>query len=361
MSYDNTGRKINQMIKDNILIENTIEDVRTISLSKDAKRELELKYKIPSKINSINREKTKAKKNKFRQVKLAMTLEMINHLIPQYIDEYLSFEKKNLEEQELTIQSRKNKIEKIRNEIFLREQRSSNFKNCWFISLREIRSLDSAKLHNIPSTRVQGIFHTPTGDYSLYNHYKKRMKNYGNFEEVFIQSAEEFCDKPLDGAIHFASSYQVLLNTFLKTSDKQLNSYILTSLHYPKQFFVPLTYEGSRQLLIYTINDFNEKVSEALFLPDEISNARNSIFDAYSKKQKRVSYLGFECDFNQLDILYNNIATLYSDMEIEIYCFPHQAYFYEQLFKNYSNVKFKVIALENILKFFNIDKKGRLI
>ena len=352
-SYDFTGRKIKQLINEGIILETKIQDINTLTLSKKGIQLLSKEIVLDKELDKKLRTRIKGEKNKIRQSKLAMSIQMLNSYIPNYIDDYIDFEKKlktfNFNNQI----ARQDKIENVRNEIFEREQRSQKFDKCWFISFKEIRDLDKTKLKNIPSTRTNGIFHTSTGDYAIYNHYKKRMKCYGNFELIFNQFAEEVCDKPLDGAIHFASSFQVLLDTILKTPDGQKDSYIISSLIYPKQFYVPLTSDGIKQLQIYQIKDFRNKIRNALIKKDEIRNAENLIIDGYSNDT--ISNLGFECDYNETEILYKNMNDIFLNKKLILYCFPHQAYFYEQLFNDF-DVEIKTIKIEDVISF--LEKKG---
>lgn len=353
-SYDFTGRKIRQLINDGYLLETKIGSAKTLAITKKGLTYLQKEYKISKELDKKLRVKTKGEKNKIRQSKLAMSLQMLNKYVPNYIDDYISFENKiNANENILIQTARQDKIERIRNEIYEREQRSLNFKKCWFMTFREIRELDKSKLKNITSTRTNGIYHTPIGDFAIYNHYKKRMRCYGNFERVFYQFAEEICDKELDGAIHFGSSFQVLLDTILKTPDSQLDNYILSSLIYKKQFYVPLTSDGIKQLQIYNINNFRQKACNALIKKEHIRNAETLIIDGYSENE--IFYLGFECNYNEIDGLYKNIENMFSDKEITIYCFPHQSYFYEQLFGKY-NAKIKMIEIDKMLSVFQTSK-----
>lgn len=352
-SYDFTGRKIRQLINEGFLLETKIKDINTLTLTPKGKEYLFKNIVYDKELDKKLKVRIKGEKNKLRQSKFAMSLQMLNNYIPNYIDDYIKFEDEISTCSFQNQISRNDKIENVRSEIYNREQRSLKDNNCWFISFKEIRELDKTKLKNIPSTRTNGIFHTPTGDYAIYNHYKKRMKCYGNFEVVFNQFAEEVCDKPLDGAIHFGSSFQVLIDMITKTPDGQKTSYIISSLIFPKQYYVPLTSDGIKQLEIYQIHNFREKVRNALLHKDIIRNAENFIIDGYSNET--ISYIGFECNYNEIDILYRNMQEVYIGERLEIYCFPHQAYFYEQLFKGF-DINIKTLKIEDVLLF--LKKKG---
>lgn len=351
-SYDYTGRVIKQLINKGYILETKINDITVVCLTKEGLNYLKPYIDFDDVLYKRMKLRVKGEKNKFRQAKLAQTIQMLNKYVPTYIDNYLLFEKNN--SNSFDNKSRRSKIEKIRNEIFQREQRSLSAKQgCWFITFREMRELDVNNLKNIPSTRVQGIFHIGGKDFAVYNHYKKRMKMYGNFEYVFNQFAEEVCDKPLNGAIHFGSSFQILLDTITKTPPMQKNSYIISNLIYPTQYFVPLTSDGINQLSIYSIKNFNKHLGNALLSEEQISNAKNLIVDGY--EDNLLTYLGFECNYNSIESLYQCMQTVYLKNDLEIYCFPHQAYFYEQLFKNHS-VKIKTIPIEKVLNF--LKRKG---
>ena len=158
--------------------------------------------------------------------------------------------------------------------------------------------------------------------------------------------AEEITSSEVTSSIHFGSSYKILLDTFQKSSDEARNSYILSNEIYQKQYFVPLSYEGHKQLEIYMIPNFHSKILQGILQPCEIERAQNIIFDGISENNDHI-FLGFECDYNRIRRVYDYVR-YHNDAPLTIYCLPHQEQLYRTLF---SEANLQLIETDELLQY----------
>lgn len=349
-SYDRSGRIIRSLIERGYLEEEKIEDTKILKLTKDGLMRVNKLYGIDERIYRKNQERIKSTKGKLRQIKLVSTLQLFSKYIPNYLTDHINFELDLLNSNSKInyVKTKRDKIENMRQEIERRRQNDKN--NRWLITTRELRELDETNLKNISSPRALGVVGLETGNYVIYNHFKKMMKAYGAFDERYKELISEVLDNE-PNSISFGKSYKILIDSLTKIKNNTIGSYILTNIYYAKQYFVPLTYEGMQQLEIYTIKNFREIMRNALV--KEQYHKDISEFLPYdgecltSTQTKKIYFIGFECDFNEIEYLYSLYGTS-EDITLIIYCFQHQATFYETIFPKST---IKILPISRVIEY----------
>ena len=62
-----------------------------------------------------------------------------------------------------------------------------------------------------------------------------------------------------------------------------------------------------------------------------------------------IVYLGFECDINELQRIYDNMETIRVRSNIIIYCFPHQVLLYKTLFADRADIR--IVPAESVFRY----------
>lgn len=375
-SYDYSARKLQHLVSTGLIQLNLTQfsnaprhTIHTFSLTKLGATYLKQNSLNEPNLTTILKSQCKGHDKKQRQLRLSTTLQMFYPYIPNLIPQYLSTLNGHAQ---CTNNTSNERFGNIKSEIEFRkkltqtskqycEANSNNFpaKPQWlspdisfkypqnqFITLREIRTLLPKQKQTITSERALGIFLANSEPFIIYNHLKRRMRAYGTFEEKFKYMAEEITSSEVTSSIHFGSSYKILLDTFQKSSDEARNSYILSNEIYQKQYFVPLSYEGHKQLEIYMIPNFHSKILQGILQPCEIRRAQNIIFDGISENNDHI-FLGFECDYNRIRRVYDYVR-YHNDVSLTIYCLPHQEQLYRTLF---SEANLQLIETDELLQY----------
>ena len=344
-NYDDTGRIISTLFKHNFIEDKEIEQIKTIELSALGKEEILSQYPLAADFDIFIRKKNKGKKNKLRQIKIASIVQILNRYVPEYMNEYydLSIRKING-----TLYGGKTRAEKFSSILAeMQKRKKENTEGRFFISVRELRDIDETRLKNLPSVRASGIFQCETGTYITYNHLKKRMRVYGGFEKTFSETVSELFPGETVNSIHFGMSYKALYDSIIGAAQGETDGYILPSMLYGKQYYVPLTYDGAQQIQIYTIPDFHQKICNAIIFRENQKRANSTIYDGITEDGD-IDYLGFECDFNSISTLYQNLNSIRSSSDVYIFCFPYQASFYAKLFGDRAHIH--TVTIEQLLR-----------
>ena len=86
-----------------------------------------------------------------------------------------------------------------------------------------------------------------------------------------------------------------------------------------------------------------------LFESEDIKRAENTIYDAIDSFSN-ISYLGFECDYNEVETLKMNAETIHLNRGLNIYCFPHQVKLYSAIFGDRATIL--QVEIEAVKRFF---------
>lgn len=341
-SYDSSGRIVSRLIKRGYIKELTIDGTKILHITDIGLNEIKKHNDFDENFYKTSQARIKGIDGKRRQIRLSSVLQILNSYLPNSTS-VLTTQQPT---QSTTTYRRSDKIKNIQKEISRRSEAGN-----WYISTREMREIDETGLKNIASPRALGILHlSEVGDFVTYNHYGKRMKMYGSFDIKYKMFAEELLKKPINGSLHFGRSYKIMLDSLLKTNSKLRSVCLLSSMIYDKQYFIPLTNEGKKQLEIYTVKNFREKIRSALIKSSERELAIGSIYDGI-KSNGDLIYIGFECEYNSIESLLEQESYRKTENKLAIYCFPHQALFYETVFKG--RCKISIIKTEDIVEYLN--------
>lgn len=352
-SYDDTGRILSSLFKQNFIEDKEIGEIKTIELSSLGREKVLSQYPQAAEYDIFIRAKNKGKKNKLRQIKIASIVQMFNRYVPEYMNEYYDLCIRKINNTLTTGKTRAEKFSNILSEI--KKRKSENENNRFFISIRELRDMDETRLKNLPSVRASGIFQCETGTYITYNHLKKRMRVYGGFEKTFSETVSELFPGETINSIHFGMSYKALYDSIIGAAHGETDSYILPSMIYNKQYYVPLTNDGAQQIQLYTIQDFHKKIRNAIIFRENQKRAKNTVYDGITEEGD-IDYLGFECDYNTIWTLYQNLNSIRSGSDVYIFCFPHQASFYEKLFGSRAHIH--TVAIDQLLRSIAQQEPG---
>ena len=338
-NYDFAGRIVKSLLLKHYIEETFIsadynKNEPVIQITKQGEDIFLYYYPLPVPLIEQNRNKIKGDENKYRQYKLSSVILIFSQICPEYCQQFVKLEKSlqcNSDVLYQTLEFRKNKFPFI-------------------VTNREFRDMDDYNLRKITATRSNGVAVTEKEIFTLYNHNRKKMRSHGDFEDKFKLYIETVFPNKTQSAIHFGKSYKAANDTILKTSFQKKSSFILSNDLYHHNYYVPLTVPGARQLEIYFIKDSREKIKSEILTSDEISAARNTIYDG--EAGEKIIYLGFHCDISEIERLFYLLATVKQGSLLDIYCFDHQRLFYENLFEN----KAHIIPL-SISEIFSVIKK----
>ena len=346
-SYDFTGRIINRLIEKDLIEIKTLDkphEEKYICLTDKGHKYIEGKF--PEYKNAFKKikKRIKGQDNKNRQFKIACIMAMLNSFFPEHIHQYLSLENGEAV-QKGTPYNIEDKYSSLRSEIARRKTEKSDG---YLLLTREMRDIDEAHLKNLTSARALGLMNMSNKDYVIYNHNKRKMRSYGDFEERYNYFVEALTGNPVKNSLCFMRSYSPLISSLTKADPLNENTYILNKKIYENQFCIPLTYQGLQQLKVFSIPNFRERVKEKLLSEEEIDRAHMSTYDGISEAGNLI-FLGFECNYNEIESILNNMGTIHIDKTIQVYCFPHQSLLYEELFGNRAEIN--TIEMETILKY----------
>lgn len=348
-SYDWTGRIINELLEDKCVKSVEIDRIpRAISLTNKGYGMLQEKIAINDGVRKKLKERVKGDNNKLRQYRIATTVQMLNSYIPEYIDDFLLYEKR-IDDHLDTIDgvlNRQSKIEKYRAEF--ERRRKLDKQGRFFITVREMRELDEDNLKNIQSPRALGFLHLEGGNFVVYNSLKNRIRTYGEFDMLYKELIEEITDNSLQGSITFATTNKVFIDS-INSNINEKQFFTLSNRLFKKAYYVVLDSNGCQQLYVYTKPDFRKQVAIGLFESEDIKRAENTIYDAIDSFSN-ISYLGFECDYNEVETLKMNAETIHLNRGLSIYCFPHQVKLYSAIFGDRATIL--QVEIEAVKRFF---------
>ena len=225
-----------------------------------------------------------------------------------------------------------------------------------FYSSKVLKLVDEEGMKRVMFSRIVGLMYLGNKGYAVYNTRNAPIKWYGNGEskaKVFLSDIVGSNDDPhtridsssiwyVDSAILFGKTDDVALET-LKLSKRKRRRDLLFDDNYQCIYFIPLNELGMRQLKIFTVRNWKEKLLDALFEPEVRSYDRGTFeYDAFVDGEYVYSFL--DGDLARLTRL--KLALDDGKRQVVVVCYPHQL----ALLKSYlgSAVTFKILKLSQI-------------
>ncbi len=345
-NYDFTGRRITDFLDNSLVKVSELPkkySEKYIMLTEEGEKFIFKNFDIDPAVHKQLKLRSKGSGNKYRTLKLGMSLTALYKYFPEWCFNYQSLEKRISAKQPIDF---KDEIAK---------RKSSNNYSDFLFTTRELRDIHSHRLKNISATRAQGVFTFGDKLFVFFNHNRKRMRKSGEYEEKFKDYVFQTFEEYPENAIHFGRSFKVALDTFNKSNKMLQTQLIIDSTNYQNNYYVPLTHQGVNQLMVYTIPDFKTKISEAILTEKEILGAKNTAFDGRTDDDTFI-YFGFECNLSEIKSIYYSLDTIYVSNDIVIYCFPHQSEFYKKLFGDRCFIK--ILTVEDIVDVLKEKKRG---
>lgn len=221
---------------------------------------------------------------------------------------------------------RANKLPVLQNKQI--QRRSFNYP-CFYNS-RYIKKLDESESNKTDFTRITGFTIAGNKGYAVYNTRNAVMKwcgmgesktKYG-LETIMRMNAK--ADDEYGTAILFGKTDEVVINT-MKDMERNYRLQLRFNAIYPTIHYVPLNELGIRQLRLFTVPDWNEKILDLLFEKEERTYGLGCFdYDAYVDGTCVVSFLGG--DIAQL-MRFKSGMKNNPDEKFEIICFEDQVPF----------------------------------
>lgn len=248
---------------------------------------------------------------------------------------------------------RNNKLLVLQNKEIQRRQ----FTKPSFYNSRYIKRLDESEANKTDFTRFVGAVIAGNKGYAVYNTRNAVMKWCGAGEsktkyglESIVRMNAETKDLYIDSAILLGKTDEVAMKTIQET-ERNRKLQLRFDAIYPNIYFVPLNETGMRQLRLFTIPNWQEKLSELLFEEDELSHGRGCFdYDAYSDGAYVLSYL--DGDIAKL-MRFKYGMERRSDEKFEVICFEDQVSFVRKYFGN--SIRISVAKRDKIEKALNLN------
>ena len=193
---------------------------------------------------------------------------------------------------------------------------------------RDLKRLSEDEMSKTSFTRLVGaLFASGTG-YSVYNTRDATMKWSGKGEFKARDTLKDLSNmnskiSAINSAILFGQSETVALNTITE-SDKSRKQEFRFDAIYRNIYFIPLSEDGMRQLRFLTVPNWNEKILDLLFEPEDRSYNRGLFeYDAVVDGEYVYSYL--DGDIARLIRLHQTLDV--DPKDVVVLCFPHQIAF----------------------------------
>lgn len=193
---------------------------------------------------------------------------------------------------------------------------------------KQLKKVGEMELNKTMFTRMVGaVFSHGTG-YAVYNTRNAIMKWSGMGEFKTLHSLQEIARmnsdiRTIHAAILFGQSEEIALATLIKSDKTQRMEFRFDSI-YQHIYFIPMNEMGIRQLRFFTVPDWNEKVLELLFDPEDRSYNQGMFeYDALVQGIYVFSFL----DFDIARLVRFREAILNKDMKCEVLCFAYQLLF----------------------------------
>ena len=221
-----------------------------------------------------------------------------------------------------------------------------------------IKKHRTSELNKTAFTRIVSAVFTADECYAVYNTRKSVMKwsGMGEFKtkHLLIETARlNGSIDNVDSAILFGASGKTALDTLVESDKSRRLEYRFDSIYRHVHYF-PLDRDGERQLRLFLIPRWKERLLQLLF-EDGVRSYNNGHFeyDAYVNGVYVLSH--FDGDIARLIRFREGIE--HFEFENEVLCFPHKAEYVRAYLGSHS--KIKIIDLSTIEKAFEKMKGDR--
>lgn len=225
---------------------------------------------------------------------------------------------------------------------------------------KDIKRVGEFETNKTQFTRMAGAIFTADKCYAVYNTRNSVMKWHGQGEYKALISLTEISRLnagifDIDSAILFGESDMVALNTIEESEQNKRKAFRFDAT-YHNIHFVPMNADGVRLLRILTIPDFNAKLMDLLFEPEERSYNRGRFeYDAYINGVYVLSHL--DSDIAKL-IRFNDAVSAQS-VKAEILCYPYQVDFIREYTDRH--VSIKTIDMDLVESELGLEMGGKNI
>lgn len=197
-----------------------------------------------------------------------------------------------------------------------------------FYFARDLKKLRAGEQNTTMFTRTVGALFSTESCYTVYNTRTSAMKWNGLGEFKTLHSLNELArmnvGTGIDSAILFGASEETALATLAASAHPNRPEFRFDRI-YPHIHFVPLDSFGARMLKLLLTPDWNRKLLNALFDPEDHIRSGMGLTER-DAVVGRVSVLShFDGDIARL-MRFREAAELYGD-KYEVLCFPEQAGF----------------------------------
>lgn len=225
-----------------------------------------------------------------------------------------------------------------------------------FYAGKALKRVGSAEMSKTIFTRIAGAAFAGGACYAVYNTRGAAMKWCGMGEFKSLHSLIETCRLnagigTVDSAILFGESYDVALATLNETERNHRLEMRFDAI-YRHIFFVPLSAAGVRQLDLFTVPDWREKILDALFERESRSFDRGVFeYDACVDGRYILSHL--DGDIARLIRFKEAISNI--RVETEVICFGEQIEFLKEYFGE--KVRLSVIERDAIEEAIGLERR----
>ena len=203
-----------------------------------------------------------------------------------------------------------------------------------FYSSKVLKLVDEEGMKRVMFSRVIGLMYLGNVGYAVYNTRNAPIKWYGNGEgkakwfatQIVRANSKtkafnyDYDNSDVTSAILFGKTDGVALET-LNLSHRKRRFDLRFDDNYQHIYFIPLNELGKRQLKIFTVQNWKEKILDALFEPETRSYDRGMFeYDAFIEGKYIYSFLdGDLARLKRLKLVLDD-----GDKKIEVVCYPHQ-------------------------------------
>ena len=224
-----------------------------------------------------------------------------------------------------------------------------------YLSARQIKTNVADEANKIIFTSMLGVLFSGNVGYAIYNTRNSVMKWNGLGEFKAMYSVKEFARfyKPtmtVESAILFGFSEEKAFETVVASSENNKTDFLLNAV-YRNVYFVPLDENGVRQLRMFLVPDWRERLLSALFLDDTRSYDTGQF--EYDAKENGVYYISY-FEGNIAKLLRFREAVRILKCPFAVLCFPFQVSFIKECFGG--DVDVRTITLDAIEEELGIEE-----
>lgn len=222
---------------------------------------------------------------------------------------------------------------------------------------RDIKKTGNSEMNKTMFTRMVGAVFCGTACYAVYNTRKAVMKWSGMGEFKALHSLIEtgrfnYAVERTDSALLFGESEETALKTLLESDKSQRPEFRFDSI-YRHIYFIPMDENGIRQLRVFTVPDFKEKLLGLLFEPDVRSYDKGFFeYDACIDG----AYIFSHLDGDIARLLRFKEGVKGRKGKSEVICFSHQARFIREYLD--MDIGIKIINIDQVEEELGLERRN---